>query len=82
MLALSWTHAALSLFAILTQCIASTCPTVSEVQDDLGGMLSPGSSISNNFTDAPRWSLYGAPTPAFIVNVGSENDVATTVGTD
>ncbi|KAL8724366.1 MAG: hypothetical protein Q9166_007987 [cf. Caloplaca sp. 2 TL-2023] len=41
-------------------------------------VLSPGRSINNNSTSTPRWSLYEAPKPAIVVNVGSENDVAAT----
>ena len=58
---------------------ATTCPTYGDVDNQLGKNLSPGSSISNTTTDAPRWSLYGAPSPAFVINVASESDVATTV---
>ena len=55
------------------------CPSYGDVQNQLGKRLSPGTYISTNNSDAPRWSLYGAPTPAFIVNVASESDIATIV---
>ncbi|KAL8765972.1 MAG: hypothetical protein Q9209_007119 [Squamulea sp. 1 TL-2023] len=71
-------HAAV-LLSSLSQSVAIACPTLREIKKDLGRALSQGSSISSNASDAPRWSLYRAPTPAFVVNVGSENDVATTV---
>ncbi|KAI4243078.1 MAG: hypothetical protein L6R42_010847, partial [Xanthoria sp. 1 TBL-2021] len=67
------------LLASIPQSFAVTCPTLSEVKNDLGSTLSPGSSISTSAGDAPRWSLYGAPHPAFVVNVSSESDVAPTV---
>ena len=56
---------------------ATMCPSYGDVEKELGTKLSPGSSITN--TNAPRWSLYGAPSPAFVVNVNSESDVTTTV---
>ncbi len=61
---------------------AIICPSYGEVKHELGRRLSPSSSIHNTTTSAPRWSLYGAPSPAFVVNVASESDVAVTVGHD
>ncbi|KAI4269345.1 MAG: hypothetical protein LQ337_007335 [Flavoplaca oasis] len=75
---LVFAHAALLLTSI-PQSFAATCPTLSEVKKDLGSKLSQGSSISASDADAPRWSLYRAPNPAFVVNVSSENDVAPVV---
>ena len=67
------------LLTSLPQSIAVTCPTLSDLEHDLGSTLSKGSSISASASDAPRWSLYGAPNPAFIVNVSAESDVVSTV---
>ena len=58
---------------------AATCPKYAEVVAQLGKSLSSGSTIDKTTSSAPRWSLYGAPDPAFAVNVASENDVAVTV---
>ena len=79
MFTLSLAHTLL-LLAFIPQSIAVTCPGTTVVQNDLGKSLSRGSSISSVTSDAPRWSLYAAPTPALVVNVGSERDVATIVG--
>ena len=57
---------------------ASPCP-FAKIETQLGKSLSPGSTITNTTINAPRWSLYGAPTPALVVNVAIEADVATTV---
>ncbi|KAI4228091.1 MAG: hypothetical protein LQ349_006606 [Xanthoria aureola] len=67
------------LLTSLPQSIAVTCPTLSDLEHDLGSTLSKGSSISATAGDAPRWSLYGAPKPAFVVNVSAESDVVSTV---
>ncbi|KAK2740307.1 hypothetical protein FQN57_006187 [Myotisia sp. PD_48] len=40
--------------------------------------LSSGASIDNNNSNAPRWSLYGAPNPGAVVNVATEQDVLET----
>ena len=58
---------------------AGSCPSLEDVENELGKNLTPGSTISTSTKGAPRWSLYGAPIPAFVVNVSSETDVATTV---
>ena len=68
-------HAA-SFLTSTPQSFAATCPTLNETKKDLGSTLSRGSSISASAGDAPRWSLYRAPNPTFVVNVSSENDVA------
>ncbi|KAL8805831.1 MAG: hypothetical protein Q9182_001743 [Xanthomendoza sp. 2 TL-2023] len=78
MLALVLTQA-LSLLASVPPSLAVACPRINDVQNDLGMKLSPGSSVSSNASDAPRWSLYRPPSPAFIVNVKTERDVAATV---
>ena len=59
----------------------TACPTSAEIEDVLGKQLSPGSSISNSSLAAPRWDLYSAPVPAFVVQIALERDVATTVCT-
>ncbi|KAL8947958.1 MAG: hypothetical protein Q9222_005805 [Ikaeria aurantiellina] len=71
-------HAAWAL-AISSTSNAAACPTFSSINRELGQRLTPGSSISNNTAGAPRWSLYHAPKPAFVVNVQAEEDVAATV---
>ena len=58
---------------------AAVCPSSHDIETHLGKALSEGSTISNSTLSAPRWSLYAAPTPAFIVNIAAEKDVATTV---
>ena len=58
---------------------STICPSYGDLKDELGMKLSPSSSVTNTLTDAPRWSLYDAPVPAWIINVASERDVATTV---
>ena len=58
---------------------ATTCPTSADIEEALGKQLSPGSSISNSSLYAPRWDLYSAPAPAYVVQIASEQDVATTV---
>ena len=58
---------------------AASCPSLVDLENELGIHLTPGSTISTSTKGAPRWSLYGAPNPAFVVNVSSEIDVATTV---
>ncbi|KAL8792451.1 MAG: hypothetical protein Q9195_004984 [Heterodermia aff. obscurata] len=58
---------------------AGWCPSLKDVENQLGKHLTPGSTISTSTNGVPRWSLYGAPNPAFIVNVFSEIDVATTI---
>ena len=58
---------------------AAVCPNSENIETQLGKSLSPGSTISNTTLTAPRWSLYAAPTPAYVVNVAAEKDVATTV---
>jgi hypothetical protein len=42
-------------------------------------LLSSGATLSS--TAPPRWSLYSAPKPAAVVNVGTEADVAAVVCT-
>lgn len=59
--------------------LAATCPNHGAVEAELGKNLTPGSSIDNSTANTPRWGLYGAPRPAFVINVASEIDVATTV---
>lgn len=54
---------------------AAACPGLS----NLGRSLSPGTSISNTTIDALRWSEYGAPSPAYVINVIAEKDVTTIV---
>lgn len=61
---------------------AATCPNQNVITNQLGKQLSAGSSISTASTDAPRWSLYGAPSPAYVVNVASEGDVAVIVSSN
>lgn len=78
MWALAFANASLSLL-ILPLAAATVCPSYQDVRSELGTRLSPGSSISNSTASAPRWSLYGAPSPAFVINVASEGDVSTTV---
>ncbi|KAL9003415.1 MAG: hypothetical protein Q9188_003720 [Gyalolechia gomerana] len=70
-----------SLFDELTEMMGGEGMTkeFTDLQRGLGVTLSPGSSISSNFTVAPRWSLYRAPAPKFIVDVHSEEDVGATV---
>ena len=55
---------------------AAICPSISTVKNELGKQLSSSTSISNSAATAPRWSLYAAPAPAFVVTVGAESDVA------
>ena len=78
MWALAFANASLSLL-ILPLAGATICPSYGDVENELGTRLSPTSSISNSTASAPRWSLYGAPSPAFVINVASEGDVSTTV---
>ena len=78
MWALAFGNALLSLL-LFPQASAIMCPSYGDVENELGMKLSPGSSISKNTTNAPRWSLYRAPSPAFVVHVASESDVATSV---
>ena len=70
-------HIVLSIFT-LPLASASLCP-LANIEAQLGKSLSPGSTITNTTINAPRWSLYAAPTPALVVNVATEADVATTV---
>ncbi|TVY65609.1 FAD-linked oxidoreductase azaL [Lachnellula suecica] len=42
-------------------------------------LLSPGATISNNGSSAPRWSDFDAPTPGAVVTVATEQDVLRTV---
>ena len=78
MWALPFGHALLSLL-LFPLASATMCPSYGDVESELGMKLSPGSSISKNTTNVPRWSLYRAPSPAFVVNVASESDVAISV---
>ncbi|KAI1103459.1 FAD-binding domain-containing protein [Jackrogersella minutella] len=59
--------------------IASASTVVASIQSDLGGLLSPGASISHNVSVAPRWSEFHAPQPGTIVTVATEADVEATV---
>ena len=70
-------HIVLSIL-ILPLASASLCPST-KIETQLGKSLSPGSTITNSTINAPRWSLYGAPTPALVINVATEADVAATV---
>lgn len=58
---------------------AAACPGLTNLHNRLGESLSPGTSISNTIVDAPRWSEYGAPSPAYVINVTTEKDVTTIV---
>ena len=78
MWALAFAYALLSLL-FLPLAGASICPSYGDVKRELGTRLSPRSSISNTTINAPRWSLYAAPNPAFVIHVVSESDVAITV---
>lgn len=49
------------------------------VADDLRAVVSPDCSVSVSVDLRARWSDYNAPTPAIIVNVTSERDVAAVV---
>ncbi|MCJ1250122.1 hypothetical protein MMC30_007348 [Trapelia coarctata] len=49
------------------------------IDQKLGPSLSAGASIVHNISAAPRWSEFDAPQPGTIVNVATEQDVATTV---
>lgn len=64
----------------LSSSTAAVCPIYGDVESELGRKLSPSSSIDNTTINAPHWSLYRAPKPAFVVNVASEIGVAMTVG--
>lgn len=78
MWALAFANASLSLL-LLPLAGAMLCPSYGDVKNELGTRLSPSTSISNTNTNAPRWSLYSAPSPSFVVAVTSESDVAITV---
>ena len=69
-----------SILLYLPLIATALCPTYTDVKEQLGRSLSPGSSISNSSTNAPRWSTYAAPSPVFVIAVALESDVATTVG--
>jgi hypothetical protein len=51
--------------------------TQSSVMADLNKIVSPASQV--NIELRLRWSTYNAPTPAVVVNVTSEKDVASVV---
>ncbi|KAF1815935.1 FAD binding domain-containing protein [Eremomyces bilateralis CBS 781.70] len=55
---------------------AGKCP---DLAGDLKQKLSSGVTIESNDPTVTRWSEYGAPKPAFVVNVAAEKDVAATV---
>lgn len=57
----------------------TTCPNYEALVSQLKRKLSPNSFVSNTTVNAPQWSLYDAPDPAFVINVTTESDVATTV---
>lgn len=50
-----------------------------EVRRELGPRLSRSALISGNEANYPRWSQYEAPRAGVIVDVATEEDVATTV---
>ncbi len=79
MFTFAFVHVVLSLLLPPFAHTTATCPEYGVLVSQLGRRLSPGSSVSSTTINAPRWSLYGAPDPAFVVNVASESDVATTV---
>ena len=77
-LGLAYAQALLSLL-LLPPVGATICPSDGIVQAELIKRLSRGSSLENSTIHAPRWSLYAAPTPRYVVNVAAESDVAITV---
>lgn len=75
---LTYTSTLTALYLIIVTA-ATICPTKANIENVLGKQLSPGSIISNSSSAAPRWDLYSAPAPAYVVTVSEERDVATTV---
>ena len=58
---------------------AASCGLPCTIDGVLGSKLSPLATIVHSALVAPRWSEYDAPNPGTVVNVGTEEDVQTTV---
>lgn len=66
---------ALQLLIAAVSALTVRAPTIA---DDLKALVSTPSSVSIDFR--ARWSTFNAPSPAVVVNVTSEKDVAVVVG--
>ncbi|GKT50090.1 FAD-linked oxidoreductase azaL [Colletotrichum spaethianum] len=64
----------LQLLAVAVSALTLRAPAVA---DDLKALVSPSTSVTVDLR--ARWSMFNAPTPAIVVNVTTEKDVATVV---
>lgn len=67
------------LLSVLALLNSSAAGQITSPGARLQSLLSHNASIAYNTTGAPRWSEFDAPSPGFVVNVATENDVQVTV---